>query len=69
VPEPVEEAHLLLGVPPHRVVVRQVLDELVDTRADLVREVGRRGRDECVDLFDGRHAGSLTRMRRSIPGG
>src|SRR4051812_17564864 len=55
VPETVEQAHLLLAVAADRVVGRQVAHELLDTCADLVRKVRRRGPDEGVDLLDARH--------------
>jgi len=51
--ETVEELHLLLPVPAHRVVLRQVEHELVDARSELVGEVRGRGPDEGVDLGEG----------------
>ena len=52
--EPVEQLHLLLRVPAHRVLLGQVADELAHARAQLVREVRRRGPDEGVDVGEGR---------------
>ena len=54
VAEPVEELGLLLGVAANLVVLRQVLDELEDARAQLVGEVRRRGPDDRVDVVLGR---------------
>src|ERR1039457_186998 len=52
--QPVEQRHLLVRVEPHGMVVRQVDEELLDARAQLVREVRRRGPDEGVDVGEGR---------------
>src|SRR5204862_311477 len=49
-PEPVEQLHVRLHVAPYLVVLRQVLDELPHTRAQLVREVRRRRADQGVDV-------------------
>ena len=56
VPEAVEQLHLLLAVLAHGVVGREVGDQLGDARAELVREVRRRGADEGVDVV-GRRLG------------
>jgi hypothetical protein len=52
--ESVEELHLLLAVPVHRVLGGEVSDELCDASSQLVREVRRRGPDEGVDVVDRR---------------
>jgi len=49
-PETVEKLHLLLAVLAQRMVVREILDQLTDTRAELVGEVRRRRSDEGVDV-------------------
>jgi hypothetical protein len=54
VTEAVEQLDLLLAVPPHRVIVGQLLDQLTDARSDLVREVRCRRPDERVDVLPGR---------------
>jgi drug/metabolite transporter (DMT)-like permease len=53
VAEPVEQLHLLLGVTADLVVGGEVTDELLDARAELVREVRRRRPDELVDVVAG----------------
>ena len=49
-PETVEKLHLLLAVRAQWMVVREILDQLADTRTELVREVRRRRSDEGVDV-------------------
>ena len=63
VPEPVEQLHLLLAVAAHGMVVREVLDQLANARAQLVREVRGRRADESVDVV----AGRLGHARESLP--
>jgi drug/metabolite transporter (DMT)-like permease len=53
VAEPVEELHLLVGVPAHVVRLGELADELAEARAELVCEVRRRGADERVDVVAG----------------
>jgi hypothetical protein len=53
-PEPVEQLHLLVGIPAHLVVFGEILHELVDAGAELVGEVRRRGSDERVHVVPGR---------------
>ena len=55
-PEPVEQCHLLLRIAPDRVILGELLDQLTDTRANLVGEVRRRRPDEGVDVGDRRLA-------------
>ena len=52
--QPVEQLELLLAVAPHRMVRREVLDQVLDAGPDLVGEVRRRRADEGVDVVDGR---------------
>jgi hypothetical protein len=52
--EPVEQLDLLLAVPPRRMILGESCDQLADTRAELVREVGCGRADELVDLLDDR---------------
>ena len=66
-PEPVEQIHLLLGVPAHVVVLGKVCDELLHPRAQLVREVRRRRPDESVDVVAG--DGPATRRMLREPAG
>jgi len=54
VAEPVEQLDLLLAVATHRVILGKIADELAHARAQLVREVRRRGADEGVDVGEGR---------------
>ena len=70
-PEPVEARHLRFAVRPDVAAGGCVEEELLEARADLVREVGRRRPDEGVDVVASRlcHDGeeriaSLDRMRR-----
>jgi hypothetical protein len=49
-PEPVEQLHLLLAVPAHGMIRREVPDQLADTGPKLVGEVRRGGPDESVDV-------------------
>src|SRR5205085_12131659 len=51
VSELVEQLHLPLAVAPDRIVVRKLLDELLDPRPKLVREMRRRRPDQGVDRF------------------
>jgi drug/metabolite transporter (DMT)-like permease len=62
VAETVEQLHLLLGVPADLVVGGEVLHELFDASAELVREVRRRRSDERVDVVAGDlgHAGRVS---------
>jgi len=53
VPEPVEQLHPLLGVAADLVVAGEVLHELLDASAKLIREVRRRRPDERVDVVAG----------------
>jgi drug/metabolite transporter (DMT)-like permease len=53
VAEPIEQLHLLLGVAADLVVGGEVLHELLDSRAKLIREVRRRRPDELVDVVAG----------------
>jgi 4-aminobutyrate aminotransferase-like enzyme len=48
--EPVEQLHLLLAVPAHGVVGRQLADQLANARAELIGEMRGRGTDEGVDV-------------------
>jgi hypothetical protein len=63
VSEPVEQLSLLLGVPSHVVILGQVLDELTEPRAKLVREVRRCRPDQRVDVVAGRFAHRAERYR------
>ena len=60
--ETVEQLHLLLGVAADLVVGGEVLHELFDASAELVREVRRRRSDERVDVVAGDlgHAGRVS---------
>ena len=64
--EPVKKRHLLLAVEAHRVVRRELLDQLSDTGAQLVGEVRRGGADERVDVVTGRRHG--TEANSALPG-
>ena len=67
--EPVEPRHLLLGVLPDRVALREPGRELLDPGPDLVREVRRCGADEGVDVVACRLAGhrrGAYRYRREV---
>jgi drug/metabolite transporter (DMT)-like permease len=66
VAEPVEQLQLLLGVAADLVVGGEVLHELLDARAELVREVRGRRPDELVDVV----AGDLSHCESvSLPSG
>ena len=52
--EAIEELHLLLAVAAHRVLGRQLFDELAHAGSQLVGEVRRRRSDELVDVVRGR---------------
>jgi hypothetical protein len=56
VSEAVEHRDLLLCIPPDRVILREVFDQLSDARADLVGEVRRRRPDEGFDVGNRRLA-------------
>ena len=50
----VEKLHLLFAVLAQRMVVREILDQLADTRTKLVGEVRRRRSDEGIDVVSRR---------------
>ena len=52
--KPVEQLDLLLAVTPGRMVLGEPGDQLTNTRAQLIREVGRGRARELVDLLDDR---------------
>src|SRR5688572_33255996 len=54
IPEPVEELGLLLCVTADLVALWEVLHELQDSCAQLIREVRRRGADDRIDVVLGR---------------
>src|SRR3989442_13310659 len=56
VAETVEQVHLLLAVAAGGMILRQLLDELPNARANLIGKVRRRRADELVDLLDHRVA-------------
>jgi drug/metabolite transporter (DMT)-like permease len=71
--EPVEQLHLLLAVPAHRVVFRQIFDQLANPCPELVGEVRRRRTDERVDVvlrgLRHRAASLSSRLAHSYLGG
>jgi hypothetical protein len=65
--EPVEQLHLFLGIAADLVVLREVLHEGFDPRAELVREVGGRRPDELVDVVAGDLSHDLS-LIEPVPG-
>ena len=60
--ETIEQVQLLFPISASRMVFRKAIDQLAHARAQLIREVRRRGTDELVDLLDDRvrHSESVT---------